>query len=127
MSNVKVLLAEDEFMVRFVVAEEMRDLGWEVLEMETADDAIAAIDAGLRFDLLVTDINMPGGADGIDLACITRDLVEDVRIVIMSGRPQGDLQKYCDIYLQKPFGNIGERFSALMGGAGATLADPRNG
>lgn len=118
MSNVKVLLAEDEAMVRFVDAEEMRDLGWEVVEMDTADDAIAAIDAGLRFDLLVTDINMPGGADGIDLARITRGALNDARIVIMSGRPQGDLQKYCDIYLQKPFGDIGERFRALMARSG---------
>jgi len=112
--EVRVLLAEDEALVRFAMAEELREIGWEVIEMGTADAAIAAIDAGLRFDLLITDINMPGGTDGIDLARIARDAIPGLRIAIMSGRPQGDIRQYCDLYLEKPFGDVSERFRELL-------------
>lgn len=42
-TSIKVLLAEDDVLVRFVMAEELRDIGWEVTEVGTADEGIQVI------------------------------------------------------------------------------------
>jgi signal transduction histidine kinase len=61
-----VLLVEDEDAVREVIATQLADAGCAVVAVPNAQDALLALDGGLRVDALVTDLNMPG-MNGLDL------------------------------------------------------------
>lgn len=58
-----VLVVEDEPIIRFAIADTLRDAGYQVLEAANGDEACHTLEMGLRVDLVVTDINMPGTLD----------------------------------------------------------------
>ncbi len=80
-----MLLAEDEILIRMDVADALREAGIEVVEVGTADDAIALLKSSLAVDLILTDINMPGTADGIALASYVARERPGLRVAAMSG------------------------------------------
>ena len=59
-----VLVVEDEILIRFLISEHLRDVGFTVIEASNADDAAAVIQSESPVDLVFSDINMPGGMDG---------------------------------------------------------------
>ena len=68
-----VLLVEDEAQVRHVAAEALRDLGYQVLEAPTGVAALELLqDARRRVDALVTDVGLPGGLNGRQVADAAR-------------------------------------------------------
>ncbi len=80
-----VLLVEDEPSVRDFVSMLLQGLGYQVLSAETGRAAVALLRAGTRIDLLLTDLVMPGGISGQQLAAIARQLLPTARILLMSG------------------------------------------
>jgi DNA-binding response OmpR family regulator len=80
----RVLLVEDEMLIRSVVADELREQGYEVIEAETGDEAAALLEHE-SFDLLLTDVRMPGKLDGIDLALRARRLRPKLPVLVVSG------------------------------------------
>ena len=56
----KILLVDDEEIVRTATAEMLRDIGYTVTEASSASQAIAAIKGGIEIDGIVTDYLMPG-------------------------------------------------------------------
>lgn len=64
----RILLVEDEELVREVVAAQLRALGYRVVEAADGPSALALLRDGGRFDLLFTDVVMPGGINGFELA-----------------------------------------------------------
>lgn len=113
---VHVLLAEDEFLIRYDIAEIIRDLGWHVYEASSADEGIAMIERGTHIDLLISDINMPGETDGSDLASAVRSTLPDARIVLMSGmvRARALPEKACDLFIPKPVVDLQNSLLTLM-------------
>ena len=85
----KALLVDDEELVRRSTAEMLSDLGYQVIEAETAQKALSLITAGLRPDLLVTDHLMPG-IDGTDLARRVQSEHPRVQILIISGYAESE-------------------------------------
>ena len=83
--QVRVLLVEDEWFIRFDVAEQLRGAGFEVVEASTADDAMDYISSGERIDALITDIRMPGTLDGLELAGKLRVMQPMLLIFVASG------------------------------------------
>ena len=64
-----VLVAEDEELVRLVIAQALRDEGFEVMEVEHAAAALIVLESqARRIHVLFTDIQMPGTIDGLALA-----------------------------------------------------------
>ncbi len=59
-SAAKILLVDDEDVVRTATADMLRDIGYAVTEMSSASQAIAAVKSGLEIDGIVTDYLMPG-------------------------------------------------------------------
>ena len=83
-----ILLVEDEVLIRLIVAEELTESGFEVREAEDGDHAAALIEAQAdAFELLVTDIHMPGRLDGIEVARLLRERRPDVPVIYVTGRP----------------------------------------
>ncbi|MBW9091136.1 response regulator [Rhizobium wenxiniae] len=112
----RVLIAEDEFLLRLDAAESMRRLGWQVVEVSSADEAMELLRYSVTFDLLLTDINMPGQADGLDLARYVRSAYPEMKIAIMSEErevPSID-RELCELVLVKPVWNIGESLIKIM-------------
>ena len=83
----RVLLAEDEFLVRLLVKDELEHSGFIVLEAGDGLDAIAMFDGPDAVDLLVTDVKMPG-ADGIEVATAARARHPQIPIIFISTMPQ---------------------------------------
>ncbi|HWD59887.1 MAG TPA: response regulator [Stellaceae bacterium] len=86
-----VLVVEDNPGMRRVALRQLRELGYRVLD---CDRAAAALDILQRepVDLLLTDIVMPGGLDGIELARIARERWPGLKIVLTSGFPQARVE-----------------------------------
>lgn len=105
--TVTVLLAEDEVLIRLDVAEELRRVGWKVIEVASADDAIAILNTSVIVHLVVTDVNMPGRSNGLDLARFVARERPNIRVVIMSAHfvpaaDAGEAVAY-DLFIAKPF------------------------
>ncbi len=104
----RVLLVEDEALVRLILAESLEDFGFQVVEASTGDEAAQLIEAGDAFDLVVTDIQMPGRLDGIAVARHARHYHADIPVIYVTGRPEsmsgvGALGP-CDALVLKPYG-----------------------
>lgn len=113
---IRVLIAEDEFLLRLDAADNMRRRGWEVVEVSSADEALELLHYSVQFDLLVTDLDMPGQADGVDLARYMRSRHPQAKVAVMTGDGQSlaaDDEPY-DLLLTKPVWNIAERLADLM-------------
>jgi CheY-like chemotaxis protein len=85
----KALLVDDEELVRTSTAEMLADLGYQVIEAETAEEALNLMHRGLRPDLVVTDHLMPG-MDGTDLARTIQAEHAGVPILIISGYAESE-------------------------------------
>ena len=81
----KVLVVEDEALIRMTVIDALEDAGFEVVEAASADEAIDIIDKEI-IHVLFTDIQMPGQLTGVDLAHATANRFPDAGIVVVSGR-----------------------------------------
>ena len=82
-----VLIVEDETLIRMIAVETFQDDGFSVLEAHDAASALEICAAGAPFQLLFTDINMPGEMDGVDLAEHLRRSHPSLRIIITSALP----------------------------------------
>ena len=80
-----VLLVEDEPSVRRVVRQQLIDLGHPVIEAENGAQALSMIDQIDDIAVVVSDIVMPGGINGRQLAALVRQRRPATRIVLMSG------------------------------------------
>lgn len=99
-----VLLVDDEELVRVSTADMLGDLGFEVIEAKSAEDALLLIREGFRPDLLVTDHLMPG-MNGTDLARIVQAEQPDTRILLVSGYAETEGVAPDLPRLTKPFRN----------------------
>ena len=101
-----VLVVEDEPMLLLVVAETLRDAGYEVWEAPNAQEALAILDVQAEIVLMLTDIKMPG-MDGYQLAEASLQKRPELKIMLMTGYSQAPLpRKMADMgisVLQKPF------------------------
>lgn len=80
----RVLLVDDDPEVRFVVARVIDHLGHTCVEAERVDEGQKLIEAGERFDLIVSDCEMPGGT-GPQFAAWLRDYGITTPIALISG------------------------------------------
>jgi PAS domain S-box-containing protein len=83
------LLVDDEELVRMSTADMLSDLGYAVVEAESAEEALRLLRGGLELDLVVTDHLMPG-MTGTELAHIIRSERPGVKILIVSGYAEAE-------------------------------------
>ena len=108
MAGERVLVVEDEELIRLILAETLADAGYRVVEAGTGDEAARLLDGPDRFDLVVTDVQMPGALDGVAVGQHARRRHPVIPIIYATGRPEsmagaGPLGPR-DRLLRKPYG-----------------------
>ena len=86
-----ILVVEDDAMVRSHVTGLIGSLGYRVLEAEDGASAIAVLAERSDIDLLFTDVIMPGGMTGKDVADAARRLHPDLRVLFTSGYTESSI------------------------------------
>ena len=78
-------MVEDELALRMIIVEVLSDLGYTVLEAGNSQSGLQIVDAGTRIDLLVTDVGLPGGMNGRQLADAARERRPDLKVLFLTG------------------------------------------
>jgi two-component sensor histidine kinase/DNA-binding response OmpR family regulator len=82
----KVLVVEDEMMLRMRAVDIVEDAGFTSIEAVNADEALAILESRSDIDLLFTDIQMPGSMDGLKLAHAVHERWPSIKIILVSGK-----------------------------------------
>jgi CheY-like chemotaxis protein len=100
----RILLAEDEVLVRELAFEDLSEAGYQVVAARDGEEGMAILQQDRGFDLLFTDIRMPGAVDGWDLAAEARRLIPGIPVLFASGLSdsQGDIGP-ADRFVVKPY------------------------
>ena len=103
----RLLLVEDDVRVRGFVRRTLEGLGYRITEATDGQQALDLLDGGGGFDLVLSDIEMPGGVSGLDLAARVEAHLPRTRVLLMSGYPDRAMARsdWRDRpVLSKPFG-----------------------
>jgi CheY-like chemotaxis protein len=101
----RILLVEDEMLVRAILADQLRDVGYVIVEACDADEALAVLRSGVRFDLIISDVRMPGSLDGLGLLSMVRATFPTLPVIITSGHLEPRLARADGAadFLAKPY------------------------
>ncbi|HJS84285.1 MAG TPA: PAS domain-containing protein, partial [Acetobacteraceae bacterium] len=80
-----VLLVEDEPEVREATAEQLRELGYRVVDAMDGGAALRLLDTGVRIDVLITDVGLPGGLNGRQTAEAARERRPGLPVLFITG------------------------------------------
>jgi CheY-like chemotaxis protein len=107
-----LLIVEDEILVRTLAVEIAEEAGFNALAAADADEAVRLLQSRPDVRVVLTDIDMPGSMDGLELAQAVRNRWPPVEIVLTSGkmRPSADELPERSHFVPKPYD-----FSRLTG------------
>lgn len=100
-----VLVVEDETLVRMFMADFLDEAGFKVFEAVNADEALTVLQARPDVQVVVTDIEMPGTMNGLELTRVVRERWPGVGVILSSGRALPRLDDLSDkvAYIAKPY------------------------
>lgn len=114
----RILVVEDDPLIRLSIAEELRDAGFEVIEAVDADEALELYEVLGPFSLVFTDVRMPGTINGIALADELRRRNPSMPILITTGNPDlvPDEWRRETILKAYSFGGVVKRIQRILTG-----------
>jgi CheY-like chemotaxis protein len=81
-----VLVVEDEMMLRMRVVDMVEDAGFLPVEAVDADEAMAVLQSRNDIALMLTDVQMPGSMNGLELAHAVHERWPPIKIILASGQ-----------------------------------------
>ena len=118
--EIKILFVEDEEAVRMVGTRGLKQKGFNVVDCVSAENALEHIEKGEKFDMMITDMVMPG-MSGADLAKVMKEKQPDTLIILASGYSEEiarkELAGSSDFYfIGKPYslGNLSEKVMEVL-------------
>ncbi|MFK0310396.1 ATP-binding protein [Pseudomonas sp. NPDC090233] len=113
-----ILLVEDDTIMRMIVSETLEDLGYQIHEAADGVAALALLRSGASIDLLLSDVGLPGGMDGWQLAEQATTINGSLKTLFITGYLQDDDLKVGKHVLTKPFTlkALGVRVGELLAG-----------
>ncbi|MGO4476357.1 PAS domain S-box protein [Massilia sp. 2TAF26] len=124
-----ILVVEDDLNVQATVVGILSELGYQVLRADNAEMALAVLRAGVRCDLLFTDVVMPGKIKSTEMARQARSLLPNLKVLYTSGYTQnaiihgGRLDAGVEL-LSKPYRRekLAAKVRQMLGGQGQQAA-----
>lgn len=113
-----VLVVDDEPLIRMSLADALMDEGYAVVEASNVLEAVAVF--GMHdIDILITDVDMPGGLNGFDLVRFVRRSCRHVSVVVTSGGsvPGEGVLEGEETFMAKPY-----RLDTLIGSLDVRMA-----
>jgi PAS domain S-box-containing protein len=103
-----VLVVDDEPIVRMLVIDVLQELGYTAIEAENGHSGLKILQSAARIDLLITDIGLPGGLTGRQVADAARKLRPELKILFITGYAENAVLSHGHInagmhVLTKPF------------------------
>lgn len=80
-----VLVVDDEATVRMLIAEVLSESNYAILEASDGPSALKILESNERIDLLITDLGLPGGLNGRQVADAARVLRNDLKVLFITG------------------------------------------
>jgi CheY-like chemotaxis protein len=117
-----ILLTEDDASVAMITEAMLTNLGHQVTRAANANQALVALKSEQRFDLLLTDVVMPGGMNGVELAREAVALHPRLKILLISGYAGESLDQVLKDdqwpFLKKPYrqNDLRECLHRIFGG-----------
>ena len=99
-----ILFVEDEVMARAIVAEELREHGYVVIEAATTDEAMQVLESDLDLDLVIVDVRMTGALDNLSLIDRIQSDFPDLKLLLaMEDSARASSTIKADAYFTKPY------------------------
>jgi signal transduction histidine kinase len=119
--NEVVLVVDDELAVRTIVVEVLEELGYRTLQAEDAAGGLALLQSSARIDLLISDVGLPNGMNGRQMADAARIVRPELKVLFITGYAEnavlgdGGLPSGMQV-LTKPFtmGRLTSRIETLL-------------
>lgn len=102
-SKATILVVEDEALLRFMLCDQLRDVGFTVVEAADGEEALRYIAAGGAADLVFSDVHMPGPVDGLNLARLLRQIRPSLPIMLTSGLADPGTLSEFGAFVPKPY------------------------
>jgi len=87
----RILVVEDDPGVREVPVALLRNQGYEIVEATDGKEAIENLNGGEKFDLIFTDIVLPGGLNGVEIAAEAKKIQPDIKVLFTTGYAENDV------------------------------------
>lgn len=99
-----VIVVEDEFLIRAMLSDELRNVGYLVIEACDAHEALSVLKT-ITPDLIISDVRMPGPMDGLGLLEQVRKTMPTLPVIIISGHlhPAQALVEGATQFVAKPY------------------------
>lgn len=100
-----VLVVEDETLIRMCAADALLSAGFKVFEAVNSTEALEVLNARDDIRVVVTDVEMPGGINGLALTATIHDRWPEVGVIVTSGRITVDRDELPakDDFIGKPY------------------------
>ena len=82
----KILVVDDEPLIRLGLVSMVEEAGFAVVEAANADEAIRIVEKNPDITIIITDVDMPGSMDGVRLAHFVRERWPPIRLIVVSGK-----------------------------------------
>ena len=100
-----ILVVEDEPLQRLMAVDLVEEAGFDVVDVAGAAEAVRGLESRPDIRVVFTDIDMPGGLSGMQLAATIRDRWPPIELIIVSGRrkPRADEMPARGVFFAKPY------------------------
>ena len=104
-ARARILVVEDEVLIRIIISDALRDAGYDVIEAFNGDEAVDMLNAATVFDLILSDVRMPGAVDGLELLRLVREDFPTLPVILTSGHldPGVAAREGATQFLPKPY------------------------
>ena len=107
MRNLNIMVVDDSKAIRLLLVDQLEDWGYKTAGLDSGDKAAEALKQE-RFDVVITDLNMPGQINGIRLLEIIKQNYPDIDVIILTGYASVEntikaLRQGATDYFTKPF------------------------
>lgn len=114
MTGSSILFIEDEGPLLMLIGDALADEGFDIACAPSGAAALAMLAGDRRYDFIISDVSMPGGVSGIDIARRASDLQPQASVVLTSGHSRAQLPPLPEHvrFLPKPY-RIGQLLQVL--------------